>query len=253
MLQTLKQAVADRLVFLRNPYLSIRTRLLRLASYHLAFDHIVLRNGMQLHTDTPEDRATFESIFFEDMYGLLEYSNALVIDIGGHKGYFALYSILRGADKVIILECEPSNVKAINSLIDENGLRDRVKLIPKAASDKDGIAKFLVYATNWSHSFYSRDGKGQPSEIEVETISLSTIINERECGENILVKSNCEGAEIDVFREIPLGIREMYISHHSFASLGAFAFQAHLEKAGFKVTKVSSNSEHSNFHCVRLE
>jgi hypothetical protein len=113
-----------------------------------------------------------------------------------------------------------------------------------------------VYDASWSHSIFERSDKGSFRELEVETISLEAILEEGHArtGHRIVVKSNCEGAEVDIFQDIPKDIEEMYVAHHAFAPMDVETFRRRLEDEGFRVVTLNSESPdeaHTNLHCVR--
>ena len=58
------------------------------------------------------DRGTFGEIFVTQCYSS-DYSDATVVDIGAHKGYFGAFAFVQGAKAVLSYEPEDENFAAL--------------------------------------------------------------------------------------------------------------------------------------------
>lgn len=68
---------------------------------------------------------------------------SLFVDVGANMGYFSLlWAGLNPRARVIAFEAAPRNIKLIAHNIDQNGLADRIALVPKAAGHKTGTVHF---------------------------------------------------------------------------------------------------------------
>lgn len=84
----------------------------------------------------------------------------------------------------------------------------------------------------------------------METTTLEDVL----AGEptaNVVVKSNCEGAEVQVFRRVPAAVRQIIVSFHAWAPCSLDEFTAGLREQGFAISVLSRNSEHTNLFCRR--
>jgi FkbM family methyltransferase len=65
------------------------------------------------------------------------------VDVGANMGYFSLlWAGLNPRGSAIAFEAAPRNIKLIAHNIDQNGLADRITLVPKAAGHKTGTFQF---------------------------------------------------------------------------------------------------------------
>jgi FkbM family methyltransferase len=124
----------------------------------------------------------------------------IFLDIGAHG---ALYSIILAtnalADRIIALEPDPTNLAQLRANLFINGLLDRIEVIDKAASDRNGRIPFFVAKT--SNRGGSRMTETEPEIldhcIEVHAERLDDMV---EGIENSLVvaKIDVEGSELVV-------------------------------------------------------
>ena len=121
------------------------------------------------------------------------------IDIGANVGLFTEWVLDRfGSDtKVIGVEPNSSAIKAFKKLHER---RENVILAEYAMSDKSGEKiKMLVNPDNSLISSIEGTGNGYTEEQEVETMSLSDLLNEYGLSEVDLLKVDIEGAEYQMF------------------------------------------------------
>jgi FkbM family methyltransferase len=234
-----------------NPYLSFRGKVSAAMTRHWCWTSVQLRPGWVVPLETNEDRATFYDIYFTQSYASIDYRDMTVIDVGAHKGYFALYALLQGARHVVLLECEPRNFRAAEALVRANGLGDRVTLVQKAGHSKIGTITLQISDENWAHSVIAKQDAKSTRSVEVATTTLAEVVSNAVASRGFVVKSNCEGAEVDVFRAVPDAVKEMIISFHAWAPCTRDEFTAHLERHGFDVSVLSGNAEHTNLLCRR--
>ena len=121
------------------------------------------------------------------------------IDIGANVGLFTEWVLDRfGSDtKVIGVEPNSSAIKAFKKLHER---RENVILAEYAMSDKSGEKiKMLVNPDNSLISSIEGTGNGYTEEQEVETMSLSDLLNTYGLSEVDLLKVDIEGAEYQMF------------------------------------------------------
>jgi FkbM family methyltransferase len=128
-----------------------------------------------------------------------DYTDATVIDIGAHKGYFSAYALSRGAATVYSYEPERENYDLLARAA--RWLRGRRRWVPVAAAvgASDGAAELHVSAESWNHSLVPpprhEDARIVGRKI-VEVVSVARVLNEAaEKGGRLIVSVDVEGAE----------------------------------------------------------
>lgn len=183
--------------------------------------------------------ALYEIFVSEDYRS--DYRGAVVIDLGGHKGYYGGYALVNGASAVASFEPESSNFRllqrAANSL--EQSRSATWQVSKAAVGARDGEAILHVSSDSWTHSFIERPGQsiaGQTTKV----VPMSRVLEEaRSLGPGrIVVKMDVEGAECDILRETPLAcwgeVDELFIEVHGFSSCSADDIVAHMAGAGLR-------------------
>ena len=157
------------------------------------------------------DPFVYDEIFNWNVYqaSRIEMQDANVLDVGGHYGLYSCLAHSLGAKRIIAIEANPYNylhyVK--NTLDITNG-----KVINAAVSSESGK---LVTIDNNSEK--STVGKG---DINVATVTLSEVVTMFPENEDIVLKMDIEGAEIELLEHlISTGsialINILYIEFHS--------------------------------------
>jgi FkbM family methyltransferase len=136
----------------------------------------------------PEQTAAFMDL-------LKDLQPTAFIDIGANIGYYSLLAATHSKARVYSFEPSPSIAKSLTRSIALNGYTERIKVTPKAASEKPGELVFFVNEN--PHNF----GLGSI----VNTVSTSTRLVVECCkvddelpedlGSSVLCKIDVEGAE----------------------------------------------------------
>lgn len=100
---------------------------------------------------------------------------AVVVDLGANRGYFTVYlNELVGPEGIVFaFEPLPSSFLALERAVLRNGCH-QVKLVRKAAADREGITKFFPSHTHYMASLDPGWAGKAGGEIEVEAIRLDT-------------------------------------------------------------------------------
>lgn len=142
------------------------------------------------------DFAAFYQVFVEKSYPNLIamiQKGDIVIDAGANIGVFTVIaSTLVGPEgQVIPIEPDPENVKTLKKNVELNELKN-VEIIEKALYKEPG--RKIKFVQNGIMSRIVTDKNANPDYIEVETVTLDDIVNQRAIRKSIL-KMDIEGAE----------------------------------------------------------
>lgn len=121
-----------------------------------------------------------------------------VIEVGACFGISTV--VLAGRfNRVIALEPDPRNLELLERNLTLAGVRDKVVIVPKAASDRIGRAVFRAYESEnigGGHlAEVAPDTYGGFHDIEVETVTLDHLLEELDVRRLGLVWSDAQGGE----------------------------------------------------------
>lgn len=102
----------------------------------------------------------------------LSREGTLFVDVGANLGYFSLlWAGLNPRGRVIAFEAAPRNIKLLEHNIMQNGLGDRITVVPKAAGHQAGAVHFNTgpaEQTGWG----GISNEPSPDNIEVPLVRL---------------------------------------------------------------------------------
>jgi FkbM family methyltransferase len=177
------------------------------------------------------DWRAFVEVLAEQPYRT-DYTGAVVLDVGAHKGYFGAYALERGALRVLSVEPEAANFAALARAAAP--LRPRWLVRNAAVAEEAGTGTLRVAATSWAHSLAPiRDAVG---EQPVELVTLGQLLDELDAdSEQTIVKVDAEGGECEIVADAAtIGrIDELIVEWHSeTASCTADDLVRRVEQAG---------------------
>lgn len=146
--------------------------------------------------DFPVDWKAFGEIFAQQPYPA-EYTDAVVLDVGAHKGYFGAYALARGATAVVSFEPATRNYAALARAAARFG--DRWHARRFALGRERGCGTLHLDGTSWAHSLLAV--KRPAGEELVEVLSLADALAELPRGARIIVKLDAEGSECDILAQ----------------------------------------------------
>jgi FkbM family methyltransferase len=133
----------------------------------------------------------------------------VVVDIGGHVGYYSMLAAQKTGPtgRVYTFEPDPDNFELLSKNAAINGY-DNITLINKAVSKSAGTATLHVSALdNGRHSIFNHQIP-QSGSFEVETISLDAFLKDQGSPNVGLIKIDVEGAEEDALNGMDQLLRE---------------------------------------------
>lgn len=134
------------------------------------------------------------------------------VDVGANFGYFTLLAaaVVGPAGVVVALEPDPRMAEELRGNVERNGL-ERVRVLPVAASDREGRATLAGFAEgdrNWGVSSLLDGGEaGAAPRFEVPCAPLDALLDDVGIDGVALVKVDVEGAEWTVLRGMREGLR----------------------------------------------
>ena len=185
---------------------------------------------------------------FESKYDLILRSilpgTRIALDVGGNIGQYALL-FSRYAERVFTFEPMPKKIAHLSYHIALNYLAHKIKLIPKALSDREGNAIFaLPYdPANDGTASLVLDPTWDSPRITVECTSLDTFCKIESLDEIDLIKMDIEGGELAALRGMtnvlsqphkPILILELNQPMMSVAGYTASDVQEFLRPFGYK-------------------
>lgn len=167
----------------------------------------------------------FKEIFFDQVYmkeipeHLLQKENPTILDIGANVGYFSLFMLFNFPKaKVYAFEPMPFNFEKIQQYKKEYNFQN-LHAIKKAVGASNGLLSLSFSRTDpftTMASIYESPQKDQ--RLEVESLSLETILAENQIEGVDFLKMDCEGAEYSILYATP---------QHVLKKLRAMSIETH--------------------------
>jgi FkbM family methyltransferase len=216
------------------------------------------------HRLNTEDCAIIREIFYDKTYSVFFpfYKKCTIVDIGGHKGFFALYAANNCAPDSTILCFEPStsNYRILRDNLRHNGI-EMVTAVNKAILSRDGETQLHLYgpANNSVCMQYGNviDKKSTSSE-NVQSITLGGVFETFKIDVIDFLKMDCEGAEYEILfncdRAVLKRIKVLSFEFHDLhtADNSGYAIARYLRKQGFAIVEFSYHKSISRIHCGHI-
>jgi len=165
----------------------------------------------------------------------------IVFDVGANIGAFSLLAAQK-ASKVFSFEPEPKNFEMFKRNIELNGFSNIIPLM-KAISYSNSFIDFYLYPQDiftGCHSLFKPQG-GYSKRIQVETVTLKSILEQYKLPRIDFLKLDCEGAEYDILRSLDkktasrIGKIVMETHKHRYTEKNIYDIPMHLENLGYEV------------------
>ncbi len=186
------------------------------------------------------DRIAYFGVFLEGWYRS-DYRGAVVVDVGGHKGYFGAYALLEGASQVRSYEPESSNFAALERSAASFG---RQWSIHRAAvGSSPGAVELHVSAESAGHSVVHEEYEGERRVLgseRVTMVAMQDILEEAAAQRGrLIVKVDAEGSECEIVLGTPVDVwrkvDHIFLEVHAFAACTSKDIVDHLGAAGLRV------------------
>ena len=229
--------------------------------------HAVELDGLRVFVSRDgslSDVSTFYEIFIANDYET-DYRDAIVVDLGAHKGYFGAYALTHGAAAVISYEPESRNFEHLHRAREsaEPSKREAWTTRKVAVGTRHTTAQLNVSGDSWTHSLLSRPGRMVDTE-PTEVVPMSAILDTAGSlpGGRIVVKIDVEGAECDIILNTPVeawaGVDELFVELHGFSPCSFDEVAGRLREAGLVAAsgatfRPTSEFEHRVFRFRRAQ
>jgi FkbM family methyltransferase len=188
----------------------------------------------------PVDRVAYFGIFLEGWYRA-DFREAVVVDVGAHKGYFGGFALLEGAREVHSFEPEATNFAALERAAATFGARWVVRRAAVAAAQ--GTVTLNVSAESAGHSIVHAVDGGPRRTLrteQVEAVAMREVLSRLSGrGRPLIVKIDAEGAEGEIVLGTPSdawrGVDVAFLEVHRFAATSTAEIVDHLLAAGLEV------------------
>lgn len=194
------------------------------------------------------DRIAYFGVFLEGWYRS-DYRGAVVVDIGGHKGYFGAYALLEGASEVRSYEPESRNFAAL----ERTAARfRRAWVVHRAAvGATSGSAELHVSAESAGHSVVYEEHEGGRRAVGSECVAVvamqDVLEGAAERRARVIVKIDAEGSECEIVLGTPVEawrtVDQVFLEVHDFARCTSEDIVEHLSDAGLRVVGHAVDSE----------
>jgi FkbM family methyltransferase len=191
------------------------------------------------HDDYEVDWETFKSVLVDRIYEV-DCRDAVVLDIGAHKGYFGAWALARGARHVVSYEPEAVNATFVRRSI-ATSMHARWELEEVAVGSAAGEAELQLMEGSWGHaleppdewSVYAVGTQRVPVVAFADALARATAGTD---GSRVVVKTNIEGGECDLVRGTPVetwrAVDEVVVATHPWAACSEGDLERHLVEAG---------------------
>jgi FkbM family methyltransferase len=170
-----------------------------------------------------------------------DYEDAVVVDVGAHKGYFAVYALLSGARAVRSYEPEARNFAMLQRAARSYG--DGGRWLTRGAAVGATARRAELHVANglsgsWSHSLLDRRGVSSEHSQAVGVVPMASTLREAAAldGRRLVVKIDAEGGECEIVLGTGLDswklVDEVLLEHHDFAPCELGEIVSHLGRAG---------------------
>jgi len=202
------------------------------------------RNGTKCIIRDKSDLVVFLENFFLDSYtrekGFDIKENDLVIDVGGHVGYFTIYAAKKAKNgKIITFEPSKESFIALKNNLKINNIQN-VIIENVGVGAKSGTAILNVDTTHSiGNSIFYSSKNSEKEDIRITTIP--EIVKKYKIKSIDLLKLDCEGAEFEIILNLPSTIlntiKKISMEIHKIENFDIVDIEKFLVKNNFSIKR----------------
>ena len=202
------------------------------------------RNGTKCIIRNKSDSAVFLENFFLDSYtqekGFDIKENDLVIDVGGHVGYFTIYAAKKAKNgKIITFEPSKESFNVLKNNLKINNIQN-VIIENVGVGAKSGTAILNVDVDHGiGNSIFFSSKNSEKEDIRITTIP--EIVKKYKIESIDLLKLDCEGAEFEIILNLPSTIlntiKKISMEIHEIENFDIIDIEKFLVKNNFSVRR----------------
>ena len=202
------------------------------------------RNGTKCIIRNKSDSAVFLENFFLDSYtqekGFDIKENDLVIDVGGHVGYFTIYAAKKAKNgKIITFEPSKESFNVLKNNLKINNIQN-VIIENVGVGAKSGTAILNVDVDHGiGNSTFFSSKNSEKEDIRITTIP--EIVKKYKIESIDLLKLDCEGAEFEIILNLPSTIlntiKKISMEIHEIENFDIIDIEKFLVKNNFSVRR----------------
>ena len=156
--------------------------------------------------------------------------NDIVVDIGANQGVFTCYAAYHGA-RVYAFEPFPQSFETLQENVRSNGFENNVTARPWAIAGQNGTAN-LIYTdmlggvmNSINLDYCQKKNLDTQQQITVPCYTLAQIIEDMKIDRIRLCKIDCEGAELDILKQL---------TEKELRKIDSFVIECHPESYGLQ-------------------
>lgn len=170
-------------------------------------------------------------------------TDLVILDIGGNIGLFTQYAY-PFASKIYTVEPSKTHLEVLEHMVKFNKMTDKVTIIGKALSNKNGTADFY-HPENVT--MYSLKGEVGGDKETVETIDMETLFTQYKIKHVDFMKLDVEGVECEIigspaFAKVADKIDSMVVEWHTWSFRNPKQIETTLRDLGFKVRIIPADA-----------
>jgi len=184
--------------------------------------------------------------FLENIYQPLEVKDGVYVDCGANIGIFTLWGYPL-AKKIYAVEPSKDHIETLTKMLTFNEMLDKVEVVPKALSNKNGTTTFHTFVNSTMNSLSSITGIVKTGEEQVEIMTIKKFFDDYKIDHVDLFNLDVEGEEFNIlssdeFTEVAPKIKTIVVEYHQWTNTSFVQLITMLEDRGFTVEKANTQA-----------
>jgi FkbM family methyltransferase len=162
----------------------------------------------------------------------------VVLDLGGHKGYFGVWALKNGASYVLSCEPQSDNFRLLERARAENARANDWDVLRIAVGAEAGEVSLFVSPESWAHSIHAEMVDAVSVE-KVEMVTLASLLEtakQKRPGTPVVIKVNVEGSAGVILTAASVSelesVVEVHLDHEPDSPYDLGELLGHLKAAG---------------------